>query len=202
MFSIQLSRYSAADFQLRLVSPIVFLIIYKFPRIAIPWSMFFIMLGVFISVFPRVFLDIPYITESYISDSIWFGLNQFIMYHWRPDQHFLSYVLGILCGFFIRHKAGLQFGGRFLQAVFWVTTSALTFGSMYWFNNLFLIGYDLTKTEVIVFLAIGKITFLSGWFWLFYACATGKGGIFTRFFSWHGFKVPSNLAFEVYLVSY
>ena len=164
--------------------------------------MLFILLGVFVSVYPRVILDLPYFTEAFIADSLWKITKLFLIYHWRPDQHFLSYVLGIFCGYCIRHKAGLSFGGRFLRAFFWVTTSTLTFGSMYWFNNLLLIDYDLTMTEVIVFLAIGKITFLSGWFWLFYACATGRGGIFTRFFSWSGFRVPSNLAFEVFIVSH
>ena len=197
-----LTRYTSVDFQLRIVAPLMFLVIYKFPRFAIPWNVLFILLGVFIAIFSRVFLDKPFLTELYNMESLLIGIDVFFTYHWRPEQHFLSYVLGIFCGYCIRHKPGLRFGGRTLQMFFWVTTSALTFGSMYWFNNLLLIDYDLTMTEVIVFLAIGKITFLSGWFWLFYACATGRGGIFTRFFSWKGFQIPSYLAFEVYVVSY
>ena len=36
--------------------------------------------------------------------------------------------------------------------------------------------------------------------WLTFACATGRGGLITRFLSWNGFVPLSRLSFGVYLV--
>ena len=166
------------DFQLYSLAPIVFIVYYYFPTIGIIWNFVLILVGVIISLAPKVIWGVPYIFEYPPNDSIWTTVRSVILYYWRIDSHIVSYVLGMFCGYLVRQKPDLYLGGRIGELFLWITCTALTIISMFWINNFWDPYYPLTETEVLLFLALAKIMYLCGWFWMIYACATGRGGMF------------------------
>ena len=141
------------------------------------WTLLFLILGIVIAILPRVVWNIPYMFEQFeINTSLFRLVDLMVVYFLRADAHIVSYVLGMFCGYLIRQKPNLYFGGRIGEFILWVSTTAVTFASMYWWNHFFDLSKPISYTEVLLFLAFSKFTYLCGWFWLFYACATGRGG--------------------------
>ena len=153
----------------------MFLVILNYPRMAMTWTLIWICLGAFISTIPRIFFDIPYFMEIFDSDSLYKTFNLVTIYYFRSDQHIVSYVMGILCALVINKYRSIKLNG-YLVFMLWVVTSLSSLLSQYWFSHFWLQDYDISYTEAILFLAFGKILFLIGYFWLFFACATNRGG--------------------------
>ena len=174
---ITYNRSISVDFQLYLVAPIIFLVFYYSPRFGVFWNILMIALGVFICLAPRLIWDIPHFYEFPRLASIWDFRGALIQYYYRADPHFVSYAFGMFCGYLIRQKPDLYFGGRIGEMFVWLTTASLTFYSMYWLHEFADPHYAVTKTEILLYLTFSKLMYLCGWFWFFYACATGRGGI-------------------------
>ena len=171
-----LSRYISADYHLYLLAPIVFLIYFYYSHLALIWTLFLLITGAIISILPSIVWNIPHYYETPSVGTIYSGVNSFNVYYFRTDSHIVSYVFGMFCGYLIRQKPKLYFGGRIGELLLWIICTALTFGTMYW-NYLLQDFYrPLPKTEIRLFIAISKFTYLIGWFWLCYACATGRAG--------------------------
>ena len=161
-----------------MLAPILFLVLHRFPKIGVFWNLLLVLIGIVICIIPRMILDIPFIYESMEFKSIWTTINLVRLYYWRADPHLVSYALGFFGGYLIRKKPNLYFGGRIGELFLWVVSSSLTLYSILWSNQFWKPYYHLTKTEVILFLAFCKLMYLCGWFWMIYACATGRGGMF------------------------
>ncbi len=56
-------RYVATDFQLYLMAPIVFLLLYRSPKIGIIFNILVIILGMFIALAPKILFGIAHIFE-------------------------------------------------------------------------------------------------------------------------------------------
>ncbi|KAM7304831.1 nose resistant to fluoxetine protein 6 [Ixodes scapularis] len=118
----------------------------------------------------------------------------------RPFSHVSSYLTGILCGYVsVQHK---NVSVRpILQAAFWVTSFGLACFVMF-------VTYDWNKGHLpgVVTSALYGGFHRNLWslvyFWPFYACATGRGGLFNKFFGWAFFFPFSRLTFSIYLVHF
>ena len=160
-----------------LIAPAVFLILYYCPKYDIIWTLIFIIIGIFINIAPKLFWNIPHYFDYMPINSIWNYVNSFNVYYWRTESHLISYFLGIFCGHLIRRKPDLYLGGRIGETILWIVCPVISFMTMYWIHKLYDYEYPMTSLEMLMFLAFSKISFLVAWLWLFYACATGRGGI-------------------------
>ncbi|CAG2116817.1 unnamed protein product, partial [Medioppia subpectinata] len=124
-------RYISSDYQLYILAPIVFLVLFRWPRIGLLWNIVVILIGIFIGVAPRVLFDIKHYFE-YQFDTLWSTQNSVILYYWRPDSHVVSYAIGILCGYLIREKPNLYLGGRVGEVFLWISCTTSTMLSIYW----------------------------------------------------------------------
>ena len=159
-----------------MLAPLIFLVLYHYPRIGVLWNIIVILLGIFIGVAPRIFFGIKHFLEFPAWDV--FTTQQTVMlYYWRPDSHLVSYAIGMLTGYVIRYKPNLYFGGRVGETILWITCTTSSFASIYWINHFYDVYYPLTTTETLLMMAFSKPLYLLGWVWLFYACSTGRGGI-------------------------
>ncbi|KAL1417328.1 hypothetical protein MTO96_006205 [Rhipicephalus appendiculatus] len=92
---------------------------------------------------------------------------------------------------------------RVLQAFLWILALCL---------NVFLVfvpyAWNRCETDDLKQLYAsfygGSYRYLWGlsWCWIAYACATGRGGILSRFLAWNPFVVLGRLTFGVYLIQY
>ena len=149
---------------------------FHFPRLAIAWNLLWLLIGAFISMSPRLIWNIPYIFEFYDRHSLWTVFKICVLYHMRTDQHIVSYVFGIFCAYLIKTRPKAYLGGRVGELVIWLLTWGTTLLSQYWFAHFWITDYHISYVESLTFLALGRILYLNGYFWLIYACATGRGG--------------------------
>ncbi|CAG2102301.1 unnamed protein product [Medioppia subpectinata] len=184
--------YISSDFQLYLLAPIVFLVLYRWPRIGLVWNIVVILIGICIPLAQRLLFGVKHYFE-FSFDTLWSTQNSIILYYWRSDSHIVSYAIGILCGYLIRAKPNLYLGGRVGETFLWISCTTITLLSMYWNNYFFDPYYPLSLTEMLLFMAFSKPLYLLGWVWMFYACATGRGAI-----GWKGFIPTSRLSFELH----
>ena len=161
---------------MRLLSPILLLVIFNFPRFAISWSLLWVVVTSVLSVIVRVVTDSPFPFETFQRTSLWIVYDSNMLYYFRTDQHIVGYILGILCAYLIRNYPNVNLGDRIGELTVWISTWFITFVAMYWANQFWLYDYHITYTEILWYLGISKLMYLCGWFWLVYACSTGRAG--------------------------
>ncbi|XP_049515997.1 nose resistant to fluoxetine protein 6-like [Dermacentor silvarum] len=122
--------------------------------------------------------------------------------HELPYSNLATYFMGILSGYCAAtwSKACIN---KVLQAFLWILALCL---------NVFLVfvpyAWNRCETDDLkqLYAAFygGSYRYLWGlsWCWIAYACATGRGGILSRFLSWNPFVVLGRLTFGVYLIQY
>jgi hypothetical protein len=167
----------SADFQIRLISPIILLVMYKYPKAAIQWALTWTALGFIAPVIIRVVTDMPYPLETFKKEYLWQMSDSFLFYYNRTDVRFFPYMAGVLCSYFINRKPNTYLGGRVVEALIWFLTWFATFASMIWGNQIWQWDYSVGYVESLIFMSFSKLMHISGWFWLTYACATGRGGL-------------------------
>ncbi|XP_054166931.1 nose resistant to fluoxetine protein 6-like [Oppia nitens] len=186
-----------SDFQLFLIAPLVFLVQYHYPRLAVWWGLLFVLIGSVLTLAPRFIWDIPHLAEFREMSSFWDYTTTMIYHYWRPDSHFSSYMMGILCAYLIRKKPNLYLGGRIGETMIWLITWTLTFASIYW-TNLFAHKYfKFSSQHLFIYLLLVKHMYSIGWFWAFYACATGRADFINKTLGWKGFTFTTNLSLEI-----
>ena len=136
-----------------------------------------ISVGIFIAIAPKIIWGIPHYYEFPEVESVFSMGNTIITYYWRSDPHWVSYAFGMFCGYLTRQKPDLYFGGRIGELFLWLTSFSLTLYSLYWVNDMWYPYYVLKTNEIVLFLAFCKLMYLCGWFWMIYACTTGRGGM-------------------------
>ncbi|KAL3173171.1 hypothetical protein MRX96_012302 [Rhipicephalus microplus] len=122
--------------------------------------------------------------------------------HELPYSNLATYFMGILSGYCAAtwNRACIN---KVLQAFLWILALCL---------NVFLVfvpyAWNRCETDDLKQLYAsfygGSYRYLWGlsWCWIAYACATGRGGILSRFLSWNPFVVLGRLTFGVYLIQY
>ncbi len=171
------NRYTAADFQLYLLAPIVFLVFYNSPKIGLFWNIFLVILGIFTALAPKIIFGTPYLFEWSEFAYPFSFLDSLKSNYWGIESHVVSYMLGMLLGYLIRQKPNLYFGGRFGELFIWIISWSLTSFAFYWNKDLYNPYNDLTQTQILLWIAFSKLCYLSGWFFLLYFCTTGRGGL-------------------------
>ncbi|CAG2114034.1 unnamed protein product, partial [Medioppia subpectinata] len=106
-------------------------------------------------------------------------------------------------GYAIRRHPKAYLGGRIGEAIISLVTFSMTFGICWWNKDFMHFSYRYTRLngyEQHLYLLIHKVFYLSGFCWLFYACATGRAEIINKIMGWKGFNVINNLALEIYIL--
>ncbi|CAG2101243.1 unnamed protein product [Medioppia subpectinata] len=170
-------RYSSADFQLYALSPLAFLALYKMPRFGVLWNVFLLAIGISIPLITRFHFNIPHIYEGFSTDSTSSNVSGFTYHYWSSLPYFQTYIIGILAGYAIRRHPKAYLGGRIGETIISLATFSMTFGICWWNKDFLHFSYRYTRLngyELHVYLLVHKVFYLSGFCWLFYACATGR----------------------------
>ena len=173
-----MDRYSACDYQLYLIAPMIILVLYYWPKFGIVWNIFLIILGSFIGLAPKLLFGIPHLFESMKTLNFDIMAQTASHQYWGIESHFQIYSLGILLGFIIRRYPNVYLGGRMGELPIWLITWSMTTYAIFWHRDYYNFAeYTVTEWDVINWIAYSKVCYAAGWFWAFYALTTGRGGL-------------------------
>ena len=179
MLNSMSKRYASADFQLYALSPIALLVLYKSPKWGILWNVLILMFGVSIPLIMRYWFQIPHIYEGFSSNDTKMNLSAWTYQYWSCLPYIQTYIIGILTAYVIRKYPKAYLGGRIGESIISMIAFTMTFGIVFWNKNFLHFSYRYTRLygyELQVYLIVHKAFYLSGFVWLFYACATGRAG--------------------------
>ncbi|CAN7993152.1 unnamed protein product [Ixodes hexagonus] len=118
----------------------------------------------------------------------------------RPFSHVSSYLTGLLCGYISVQYKNVAVR-PIVQAALWVMSFGLfcfvMFVTYQW--NLGHLPGIVTST---LYGGFHRNLWSLVFFWPFYACSTGRGGLLNKFCGWSFFFPLSRLAFSIYLVHF
>lgn len=134
-------------------------------------------MGSFISCAPKLLYGMPYfyeikslktidLFESSLKHNL-FGIEQFIG----------VFAVGIFLAHLIRNSSDFKFDSVIGQTIVWIVSIGLTLFGILWPKDFFKSNHSISETQVYLFCALQKYCFISGWVWLIYICALGKGGM-------------------------
>lgn len=116
----------------------------------------------------------------------------------RPFTHVATYIVGILCGYAASQHKNKHIH-LVLQALLWCLSLLLVclvmFITVPW--NQGMLPDDVSNY---IYAGFHRIAWALGFCWPTYACATGRGGLLNKMFSWKFFIPLSRLTFSIYLV--
>ncbi|KAH7980546.1 hypothetical protein HPB49_017120 [Dermacentor silvarum] len=116
----------------------------------------------------------------------------------RPFTHVATYIVGILCGYAASQHKNKHIH-LVLQALLWCLSLLLVclvmFVTVPW--NQGMLPGDVSNY---IYAGFHRIAWSLGFCWPTYACATGRGGLLNKMFSWKFFIPLSRLTFSIYLV--
>lgn len=116
----------------------------------------------------------------------------------RPFTHVATYIVGILCGYAASQHKNKHIH-LVLQALLWCLSLLLVclvmFVTVPW--NQGMLPGDVSNY---IYAGFHRIAWALGFCWPTYACATGRGGLLNKMFSWKFFIPLSRLTFSIYLV--
>ena len=161
------------------LAPIVFLVLYKSPKLGVVWNLVLLLMAVLFPLFNRMVMDLPHIYELLKVPNLQKLMIGWATHYWSPINYFQTYIIGILLAYMVRHKPKIYLGGTIGEVFIWIITSFTTMGILYWQRNFFNTSYTfeaLNGLELHVYLVFHKLLYLSGFAWLIYACTTGRGG--------------------------
>ncbi|CAG2120272.1 unnamed protein product, partial [Medioppia subpectinata] len=167
-------RYTSADFQLYAMSPLAFLALYKMPRFGVLWNVFLLAIGISI---PLILRFAPHIYEGFAADIVSDNIKAWSHHYWSSLPYIQTYIIGILMAYAIRRHPKAYLGGRIGETIICLVTFLMTFGICWWNKDFLHFSYRYTRLngyELHVYLLVHKVFYLSGFCWLFYACATGR----------------------------
>ena len=91
-----------------------------------------------------------------------------------PNNHASAFFMGMLMGFVTRRYPNVYLGGKVGETMIWCVTWSMTIFSLIWHNNFW--EKEPTQLNLHLYLAFGKLFWISGWAWLVFACSTGRAG--------------------------
>lgn len=180
--------YSAADFQIYLVSPPLLYVLYKKPRV-----------GVFIS----AVLSIASITFSATYSSLMtvrYNNKDYDYYrdvYNKPYFRLSPYLLGMLMGLFLSKGPTVCPPKKRYMYLGWVLCAFCLLFPIY---GYWICDPSLSTPWHGTFLAIASSVWAVGIAWIVYACVSGYGGIFTSVLASDALEPLSKLTFSTYII--
>ncbi|XP_076319637.1 nose resistant to fluoxetine protein 6-like [Tachypleus tridentatus] len=187
--------YLAADMQLYLISPVILITLYKWPRMGFVLITF----GILAS-----WVSIAVIT-------VWKNFNPSVVLfdpktnietggyiHIRPYTHLGPYCIGMATGYLLLKRRNIRLR-PIVVAIGWIVTtvscSAVVFGAYDWHN-----GITPNAVVGIIYASIHRTGFTLGLAWITCACVYGYGGPVNALLSWKPFIVLGRLTYMTYLI--
>lgn len=170
-------RYASADFQLYVLAPIAFLWLYKRPKWGLIWNLILLFIGMSIIPFTIYVIDVPHLWPAFKSETIEHIQLSWQKHYWSAQPYIQTYIIGILTAYAVRRHPNVYLGGRVGELFLWLASIGSTFGVMWWQKDFIDFDYKyegLFGYEAHVYYLFHKLLYLSGFVWLFYACATGR----------------------------
>jgi hypothetical protein len=166
----------SASFQLYVLAPLTLLILIRRPKIGIPLNIFVIILGIFLNVYPRIFLNIPVYFEFQKIKTITSMLMSIDYYIFNTMQYVSSFTLGMLSGYFVMNQPKFDIGGSNVQNVLNILALILISCAIYWSSALLNINQIHLEINVLLYLTFGKFIWSLSNAWILFVCCTGRSG--------------------------
>lgn len=120
--------------------------------------------------------------------------------HFKPFAHVPSYVSGMFCGYLTVRYRNAQIS-KLMQGCAWFASVVLSMIVIYvptpW-NR----GHMPTKMVTALYAGLHRVVWSLPFWWLHYACVTGRGGSLNAFLSSRVFQVLGRLVYGTYLVHF
>ncbi|KAI1294868.1 Nose resistant to fluoxetine protein 6 [Halotydeus destructor] len=195
--------FIAADFQIYLFAPIIFLAYYRSAKLGLAVNLVLLFGGMASSGISAYFYSAEptFILDHVIDLEM---LHEYSRIGYFPTYHHIApYCLGTLVGYFIlKYRENGPKMPRMVQIVGWIV-----FPLMSTFVMLCTKGWNNAHDKVdpsqevsIVYAIFQRVTWCMGVAWVTFACATGYGGIVNTILSWKGFIPLSRLSYSIYMV--
>ncbi|CAH1801608.1 unnamed protein product [Owenia fusiformis] len=176
------SWYLANDMQFYIISPVIFIFLYKVPVVG------FIISGILF-----VGNIVSIVTLHLV------GQASFEMDYIKPYSRIGAYIVGVWLGYILWKNKGKAVLSWWVSLLGWVLSLGLIFAMVYgdWRCP------SCTKIPAwlqIMFLSIQRQGTAIGVAWIIYACITGNGGFINTLLSWRGWIPLSRLCYTGYLI--
>ncbi|XP_076360189.1 nose resistant to fluoxetine protein 6-like isoform X2 [Tachypleus tridentatus] len=187
--------YLAADMQMYLISPIVLIALYRWPRIGIGLAT----LGILVSwvIIAVVTMSMGFPPSVVISDIK--TVKEMTSYvHFMPYVHLGPYCVGIILGYLLQKHKNMKVK-QVVVVLGWIVTTisclAVVFGAYDWHN-----GIKPNIFVKILYSSVHRSVFALGLAWIIFACTNGYGGPVNALLAWKPFIVLGRLTYMIYLV--
>ncbi|XP_013785865.1 nose resistant to fluoxetine protein 6-like [Limulus polyphemus] len=187
--------YLSADMQLYLISPVVLITLYKWPRMGFGLITF----GILAS-----WVSVAAITlwSNFHPSIVLFDRKTFIemggYIHMQPYTHLGPYCIGLATGYLLLKHRNIKLK-PLVVALGWIITtvscSAVIFGAYDWHN-----GIKPNIVVGIIYASVHRTVFTLGLAWITCACVYGYGGPVNALLSWEPFIVLGRLTYTSYLI--
>ncbi|XP_076320938.1 O-acyltransferase like protein-like [Tachypleus tridentatus] len=187
--------YLAADMQLYLISPVVLITLYKWPRMGFGLITF----GILSS-----WVSVAVITlwNGFHPSVVLFDRKTFVemgsYIHMQPYTHLGPFCIGLTTGYLLLKHRNIKLK-PLVVALGWVITtvscSAVVFGAYDWHN-----GVKPNVVVGIIYASVHRTVFTLGVAWITCACMYGYGGPVNALLSWKPFIVLGRLSYLCYLI--
>lgn len=191
--------FISALFQLHIIVPILIMIYYKNPKYGFYTMIGAIIIGMFLSVSPTiVFGIIPQVQYLQI-ETFEELLQSFLWYHLSTNVYIVSFLVGVLGGYFLRKDIKFNVQHEVLLWIFSVITIIVVFT---WNNAFWKLDKSSPLYSVLLWHTFGKLFFALAFTWIFFALCTGRAITLNRLLSWSNFQPFARLSFSFYMVHY
>jgi hypothetical protein len=205
---------------LHIISPLIILPLYRYPKFGVFVNIFAILFGCFLNISP-IFSNIYPLYRKFsmnVNDYISF----FNRYHLQSEQYLTSYSCGILVAYLSLKYPKINLFKQFGENILTICFIGISISVIYW--NEYLIERTIEGNDNIIsgclIWSFGKILFVSGILWICYASYTNRKSIYFSLIksivliifynksnivfiipilNWKVFQILSKLSFGIYI---
>jgi hypothetical protein len=166
--------------QLLLIAPIFIIIFYKKQIYGTYAIITAIILGLFVSVSPKILFGIKHYLQFWDRDStLCSNTNSFVYFYLTPNNYGISFFVGIAFGYMLRKKVLFT---RSQEIYSWILSLLMIITVYFWHNSFWRLDKSEPLLNVFLWHSIGKLLFCLGFAWILYACCSGRGGLYLTLF--------------------
>ncbi|XP_013781189.2 nose resistant to fluoxetine protein 6-like, partial [Limulus polyphemus] len=189
--------YLAADMQMYLISPIVLIALYRWPRIGIGLAALGMLVSWVVIAVVTVWMDFPPSVVIFDAKTV----REMTSYvHFMAYIHLGPYCIGIILGYLLEKHKNVKMK-PIVVVLGWIVTTisclAVVFGAYDWHN-----GIKPNVFVTILYSSVHRTVFALGLAWIIFACTSGYGGPVNAFLAWKPFVVLGRLTYMIYLVHF
>ncbi len=168
--------FLSASFQFYAIAPLMFVTLYKWPKIGLKINIILIFVGIFVNISPKIFLNNLTYFEPTRLPSLRSQHKYFNNYHVNTFQYVCTFFMGTFTGYMIRKHPKIQIGGLNNDKILNVIVIAIIPLIYLWNNTFWILNDSPPEISVLLFFAFGKFFWGLSFAWICFACCTGRAG--------------------------